>query len=128
MDIASIFAPAPFAPAANQQHGFAPATTPARIIVRRFSAYGPCLTKGEFVRQTARFVVFTECFFAILCAHIRHGGTWAYYAPGFDRIQMPTFEAFRSGRRLLRDAGPRGHALDRARQPVSPRPSSRREN
>ncbi len=42
-------------------------------------------------------MVFTECFFAILCAHIRHGGTWAYYAPGFDRIQMPTFEAFRSG-------------------------------
>ncbi len=31
---------------------------PARVIVRRFSAYGPCLTAGEFVKQTARFVVF----------------------------------------------------------------------
>ena len=58
MDIASIFAPVPFAPAANSNT--APAAPPARIIVRRFSAYGPCLTEGEFVRQTARFVVFNE--------------------------------------------------------------------
>ena len=58
MDIASIFAPAPFTPAANSNT--VPAAPPARIIVRRFSAYGPCLTEGVFVRQTARFVVFNE--------------------------------------------------------------------
>ena len=33
---------------------------PARIVVRRFSPYGPCLTEGQFIRRTARFVVFTE--------------------------------------------------------------------
>ncbi len=60
MDIASIFAPVPFAPAANSNTASAPVSPPARIIVRRFSAYGPCLTEGEFVRQTARFVVFNE--------------------------------------------------------------------
>ena len=54
MDIASILAPVPFAPAANSKT----VPAPARVIVRRFSAYGPCLTEGEFVRQTARFVVF----------------------------------------------------------------------
>ncbi len=58
MDIASIFALVPFAPAANSNTATAPATPPARIIVRRFSPCGPCLTEGEFVRQTARFVVF----------------------------------------------------------------------
>lgn len=31
---------------------------PAALIVRRFSAYGPCLTEGEFVKRTARYVVF----------------------------------------------------------------------
>ena len=35
-------------------------TSPARIVVRRFFPCGPCLTEGELVRRTARFVVFTE--------------------------------------------------------------------
>ena len=38
-----------------------------------------------------------ERFFAELGADIRHGGGKAYYAPSLDRIQMPPFEAFRSG-------------------------------
>ena len=29
-------------------------------IVRRFSAYGPCLTEGRFVNETAQFVVYDE--------------------------------------------------------------------
>jgi hypothetical protein len=29
-------------------------------LVRRFSAIGPCLTEGRFVKETAKFVVFEE--------------------------------------------------------------------
>lgn len=36
------------------------AGTPVRIVVRRFSACGPCLTEGEWVRSTPRFHVFRE--------------------------------------------------------------------
>lgn len=37
-----------------------------------------------------------EAFFKATGADIRHGGDRAYYAPGFDRIQLPNPEAFRS--------------------------------
>ncbi len=46
-------------PAANSNVAAVPAL-PARVMVRRFSPCGPCLTEGAFVRRTARFVVFTE--------------------------------------------------------------------
>jgi antirestriction protein ArdC len=36
-----------------------------------------------------------ERFFASTGATVRHGGSMAYYAPGPDHIQMPTFESFR---------------------------------
>ena len=58
MDSASIFALVPFAPAANSNTAKAPPPPPDRIIVRRFSTCGQCLSECEFVRQTARFVVF----------------------------------------------------------------------
>ena len=36
-----------------------------------------------------------EAFFTATGATIRHGGNQAYYAVGSDRVQMPSFEAFR---------------------------------
>ena len=36
-----------------------------------------------------------ERFFAGLGAHIRHGGSAAFYAPASDHVQMPAFETFR---------------------------------
>jgi antirestriction protein ArdC len=36
-----------------------------------------------------------EAFFAAVGADIRHGGSRAFYRPSEDRIQMPSFEAFR---------------------------------
>ena len=34
--------------------------TTQRILVREFSACGPCLTLGEFVRRTAKTIVYRE--------------------------------------------------------------------
>ena len=74
----------------------------SRVLARGYSVFNAAQVKGYEapvmpVLPPAERVDHAERFFASLGADIRHGGTRAYYAPSLDRIQMPPFEAFRSG-------------------------------
>lgn len=51
-------------------------------------APAPVLNAGQRIARA-------EAFFAATGAEIRHGGGCAFYAPGPDAVQMPTFESFR---------------------------------
>ena len=51
-------------------------------------APAPVLNAGQRIARA-------EAFFAATGAEIRHGGGCAFYAPGPDVVQMPTFESFR---------------------------------
>lgn len=53
--------------------------------------YAPTTPQLDPVQRIAG----AESFFASTGATISHGGNRAFYAPSYDRIQMPPFEAFR---------------------------------
>ena len=74
----------------------------SRVLARGYAVFNAAQVDGydapaRPVLPPAERVDGAERFFAGLGADIRHGGARAYYAPSLDRIQMPPFEAFRSG-------------------------------